>query len=421
MIALVAIAFVFGVLLPTEEEGVFQGKFDSTMSENIENQTQTLNEDLESLDEPSSQSLTSEPQETKIETESLSSDEAIYEILQKSIPPNYVFGNLHHNGLLSGMTVTIIESAEQKASIRFTNQYEGIVKEISLSISPTVVRDLKVGIQDDDGFGNPTGKWLDDSFIITSTDPGLRADTFYFEFGIKVTKDKVYHIVIEPYQNPEPFEIMYVTTFQSNFLGRPLNLEDPDIYSEDLLINSLSYDGSKWVTQDKWPIFVLTYEDGTKDGQPYSLTAPWTIRDSVWVGQTLIPTSDYMVSKIGFVVGKEGNPSAPLLFGIKDSQNNLLAKGKFVEAEHLERFANWVEITLDEPVLFSAGDLYRVFLYSPIPKSDDIYQIYGHEFTYDSQLGFGAERHRLTISHDAGERWAAWNDADALFKFTTVE
>ena len=420
VIALAAITFVIGILLSTEEYGAFQDISDSAFTEDIENQTQTLNDDFESLDQLRSESTTSAHQEIKSEIDPPLNEEPIYKILEKSIPPGYVFGNLHHNSLSLGMTIIEIEDVKQKTSIRFTNQYEGVIKEISLSILPHVERDLKLGIQEDDGFGNPIDKWLEDSFIINSTQPNLRIDTFYFEPGIKVAKDKVYHIVIEPYLNPEPFETMYVITFQSNYPGRPLNLEDPDIYSGDPFINSLFYDGSIWIEKDMWPIFLLTYEDGKKDGQPYSLAAPWTIRSSAYVGQALIPASDYLVSKFGFVVGKEGHPSAPLLFGIKDSQNNLLAQGQFVEEEELLRFKNWVEITLEEPVLFSAGELYRIFLYSSIPKSDDIYQIYGHEFSFDTDLGYGGERHRLTISHDAGESWAAWNDADTLFKITTA-
>ena len=43
------------------------------------------------------------------------------------------------------------------------------------------------------------------------------------------------------------------------------------------------------------------------------------------------------------------------------------------------------------------------------------------EFSFDYDLTYGGLIHRLTISHDYGKTWFAWNDADTIFKLTTAQ
>ena len=403
VIGLIALALVVGIFLPIND-------LQDNENKDIEEQDPPAKEDAQNS-EPS----LPPPSQTKSQTSNQSQD---YEILGKEIPAGYSFGNLLNNGLLSGMALIEIENSDQKVDIRFTGLYDGVLKEITLDILPGNNREIKIGIQEDDGTGKPNGKWSENFFTTTFTDIG-RFDLIEFEQGINLEKGKVYHIIIEPYQNEEPLDSISISTFRDNYPGRPFNMEDPDIYSEDPFFNTLHYDGSEWEVVDMWPIFLLKYEDGRTDGQPYSLAAPWTIRGKVHVGQTLIPASDYLVSKIGIVVGKNGDPPASLYYGIKDSQNNILSEGYFADAENMKSYMNWVELNLDDPILFSAGNLYRIFLYSPIPPDGDSYEIYGDELSLDNQIGYGGERHTLTISHDGGESWAAWKDADVIFTITT--
>ena len=340
-----------------------------------------------------------------------------YDTIDEKVPSGFTFGNVLNNGLLAGMGIISVESPNEKIGIRFTSIYDGIVNEMKLALIVRGNGTLNIGIQEDDGNGFPSNQWIDEP--ITITKETIRFESLKFKQGINLQKGKVYHIILEPSKIEESFTSFDVSLFRDNYLGRPLNLENPDIYSEDPFINSLFYDGTNWEALDQWPMFLLNYEDGKSDGQPYTLAAQWTIRNSTYVGQTLIPSSDYNVSKIGIVIGKKGNPSDALYYGIVDSKNNLLSQGVFSDGENLHRYMNWVEINFDDPLLFSAGELYRIFLYSPIPRGEDSYELYGDELSLDNNLGYGGERHRLTISHDAGERWAAWYDADVIFSITT--
>lgn len=347
--------------------------------------------------------------------------ESEYKILNKEIPPGYSFGNYHRSDMSSGATVTQIYHPNEKASIRFTNQHDGFIKNVTINLSPVTEREIIIGVQEDDGFGFPQGTWLDENaFIINYTAPGTRVDKYVLNDGIKLEKGKVYHIVLESHTTTDPSKPMNLVNFYSNIEGRPLNQVDPDIYSSDPYFNSLFFDGSEWIVENKWPMFMIEYSDGTRDGQPYTLNAAWTVRGKIAIGQSIVPASNYDVSKFGFLISKKGIPPEPLFYGIMDSENNVLATGKFIDQEQIIRKPSWVEITLNESVFFEAGKLYRIYVTSPIPREDNNYQFYGHEFSYDNELGYGGLRHTLTISHDEGQSWSSWNDADATFKITTV-
>ena len=356
------------------------------------------------------------------------------QILRKTIPPNYTFGNFFDNDLLSGMIWSELENSDQIHSIRFTNKQNGEINSITLNLLLHSAREVIVGIQEDDGKGYPSGTWNnEESYVKTVLQS--RQDVNYFELpkGFKVSKDKVYHIVIQmvaissknltsedPTQNIEEETPVLIILYQGNTPHQPFNPEDPDIYWPDPAINSLHYNGVEWTILDHWPTYLLKYVDGTVDGQPYTLKAPWVVRENRAVGQTLIPHSDYKISKLAFVVSKNGNPADDLFYGVKDLNNNLLASGIFAKSDELTKKISFMEISLDDPIDLKAGELYRFYVYSPIPKGDDSYNLFGHEFSFNQTAGYGGQIHRLTTSSDH-EHWGDWYDADVVFAFTTEQ
>lgn len=354
------------------------------------------------------------------------------EILGKTIPPNYKLGNFFDNGLLAGVEWTDLENSEQIHSIRFTNKQAGEISVITLELLVTSTREVIVGIQEDNGAGYPTGTWNNDqSYVKTTLAPTQDKSHFELPQSFKVSKNKVYHIVIQ-LGPPQPDNLISddstkdtaivsdvkVIHYKKNSPYQPFNPEDPDIYWPDSAINSLFYNGTEWAVLDKWPIYLLTFVDGTVDGQPYTLKAHWVVNDKRAAGQTIIPHSDYKVSKFGFVVNKKGNPADDLFYGIKDLKNNLLAGGLFAKSDDLTERLSFIEVTLDEPINLKSGNLYRFYVYSDIPRGDDRYNLFGHEFSLNNTAGYGGEIHRLTTSNDF-EHWGPWYDADAVFALTT--
>jgi len=336
----------------------------------------------------------------------------------KDISEIHEIGNIFDNGLKSGMTSTILDNGNQKASIRFTNSISGKVNAVTLSVSSNSQQQVTIGIQEDDGHGNPTGQWLSEKAVNKTIVSKELDRTFTFSENVMIQENQIYHIVLES-ENANNLDYLKIKHYLANTPHQPYNKSNPDLYLSDPSINSLYFDGKKWHVEEKWPSFLVSFVDGKKIGQPYTLAAGWVIRDKTWVGQTIIPSSDYNISKISFVVGKEGNPDQPLYYGIQDEDGNILSNGFFTESNQLSWRNNWVGISLEEPLFLKSEKLYRIYLYSSIPKTEEFYRIYGHEYSFDYDIGYGELRHRLTISHDGGKIWSAWKDADTIFKLTT--
>ena len=351
------------------------------------------------------------------------------DLLRKNVPPNYKFGNFFDNGLKVGITSTILEN-DQMHSIRFTNQNNGEIVSVKLHLLVLSKKEVTVGLQEDNGSGFPSGSWISqESFVNSIIPPREENYEFNFQSGIPVSKDKVYHIVIklvpnnfsttqqEIKENEDlPFSVIHYKGHTSHL---PFNPEDPDIYLPDPAINSLEYDGNNWSVLEKWPSFLLTYDDGKVHGQPYTLKAHWAVQQNIAAGQAIIPHSDYKISNFAFLVNKEKTPTDDLHYGIRDKDNNLLNSGLFAKSEDLTKTLEFVEISLEEPIDMNAGQVYRFYIYSSTLKKDGHYNLWGHEFSYDTSLGYGGEIHRLTTSK-YHEVWGPWRDADAIFYFTTA-
>jgi hypothetical protein len=342
-------------------------------------------------------------------------------ILNKQIPPGYVMGFPVDAGLMHGMNVIFIRNSYEKVSIRFTAEQSGTATKLVIygyasQGQPTV----RVGLQEDNG-GNPKGQWIGDNAfgnVELSSSSGFK--TVQLQTAASITEGQIYHIVVEA---PESSlgGAAAIITYQGNGAAQPFNPDDPDIVWSDQRMNTLSYDGNNWQEQNKWPIFVVEYSDDTLEGQPYSISAPWVIYDSTYVGQTIIPASDYEVGKIAFDVSvKASAPQDKLYYQIRDINNDILTDGQFAQPSQLTALQTWTEVTLPTPVTFKAGQLYRVVLLSPQTDLATAYHVYGHEFCYNPLIGYGSLQHQLTSSYDGGATWIENDDADAIFKLTTT-
>jgi len=230
-------------------------------------------------------------------------------------------------------------------------------------------------------------------------------------------ENEIYHIVIEIDEKTIERNF-FLITYNDNWPFTPFNHKDPDNTWEDNAINTLFFDGTSWAIQDKWPIYVIEHFDGTSDGQPYSLMAPWIIRGSSMVGQVVKPFSSYLVDEFAFVVSLDGNPTDNLYYAIYDAENNILRNGTFATPDELTKKKSWQQVKLKSPLPLESGDLYRFILSSPNTDSKNPYKVYGHEFMLDQTLGYGSVKHHLTKSSN-GIQWSKWYDADTAFKLIT--
>lgn len=343
-------------------------------------------------------------------------------ILNKTIPPGYVMGFPVDGGLIHGMDVLFLSSSSDKASIRFKAKFTGNAERLVLyAFAYKGQPRVRIDIREDEE-GKPKETWLMENAYETLQLPSRQGFiTVQLPSSVRVEKDRVYHILIEAAEDSLNGTAA-LRTYRTNALSQPLNPDDPDILWNDERMGILFYNGVSWRDQGKWPIFVIEYSEGFLEGQPYSLLAPWVVWGSTYVGQTVIPASDYKVGRIAFVISlKSGTPQDKLYYEIRDSKNGILVQGAFAEGDQLTSSQKWVEASLATPVTLKAGQLYRIVLLSPKTSLDSAYYLYGHEFSYNRTIGYGGLQHQLTSTLNGGGTWGENPDADAVFRLTTVE
>ncbi len=358
--------------------------------------------------------------ETTPENQEIESGDDQLKIVNKQIPSGYVMGNPIDIELMSGMSVLFIRNPSERVSFRFTAKFSGEARAVAFNaLSSRGEAKVRAGLQEDNE-GAPKGEWLNGSgFGITQTPSTRSFLTVDLQEKVPITEGRIYHLVIETAEALVEDRISIIT-YMANGFSQPYDEDDPDIVWKDPMIDSLSYDGESWREENMWPIFVVEYSDGKREGQPYSLAAPWVIHGSTYVGQTIIPSSTYKIGSIAFVVALKGEPTDKLYYEIRGPRNEVLAKGTFAEASQLTFRKKWIEVPIP-PITLKAGELYRVVLLSPGTDLENPYHLYGHEFCYDSAIGYGGPQHRLTSSYNAGSTWIDNLDADAIFKLTTTD
>ena len=384
-----------------------------------ENGTSTLPQDILQSDSSSSQLAQAQNNAGSSESNTDPHPEDTIGAIPPLNRPKAV-GNVADIDLRTGMNTLFLTSPDERVSVRFTAKYSGDVSTVSLALqSLGPVDGLVMGLQKDNG-GLPSGEWMNATAFGTGTEVEKegRFATAQLQQSAPLTTGEVYHVVIEN-AGANPDDATLVTTYRANALAQPFNDEDPDVLWPDNSMTVLFYDGMEWKDQNVWPIFAIGYSDGRLEGQPYSLAAQWVIFEDRYVGQTFVAASHYSVEKMAFVAGLRGEPKDNLYYQVMDSSDNVLATGQFATAQELTTSKQWVEVTFEDPLLFVAGESYRMVFLSPRTDLDNPYHIFGHEFSYSKGIGYGGPGHHLTISYDGGVVWSQWDDADAIFRLDT--
>ncbi len=340
-------------------------------------------------------------------------------ILGGTAPSNYTFGNIIDGGLISGMTWLDV-SQGYAASFRFTAPKSGTVTQVMVhGQNLSGIPHIEVGLQQD-ASGDPSGQWLggQSNFGVANNLPELGWVTIGLPSPVQVQKGQVLHVVVEA--TPDSTGDFGVTVYPGYEPYQPLNATNPDLNWRDNQINSLKEVGSTWTVENKYPVFTLNLADGSAMGQPYSLAAPWGIFGGTYVGQEMIPTMNYNLGKIAFVIATNGLPKDSLYYTIYDASNNVLAHGNFSSPRNLGVVYVWQSVTLPQPVSLTAGHLYRIVLSSPGSDKTGLWQLIGFEFSSNYSIGYGGLQNEITSSLDAGSSWSPWYDADAMFRFTTA-
>lgn len=364
------------------------------------------------------------------ETDPVDNNDDVEIIDVSSLTQKRTVGNILDVGLISGMSAIFIHDNDDMLSVRFTSKYSGEVTNVVTyfqqdgSANPK----LEVGLQADDGNGNPMGSWIsDDSFgVLTNNRDGFAATEL--QNPALLEEGKIYHLVVKipastsaPGTEQTPLSRIPMIVYNTNMPYLPLNENKTDILWPDSAINTLYFNGKVWREENHWPLFAIKFDDGRSLGQPYSVAAPWIIHGPRHVGQTIIPSDTYLLEKFAFVVNSKGGSQDKLYYQVRNAENEVLAAGIFAENGTLGTNKKWVEASLVTPVVLKESQLYRIALFSPNTAEANSYQVYGHEFSYDVDLGYGGTIQMLAASYSSGRNWERWEDADSIFRLEVYE
>lgn len=285
-----------------------------------------------------------------------------------------VFANYYGNQFAIDdlSSVEQISSTVHALSYRFTAQNSKTLSDIRLYAkvagSPTY---YKVSLCNDLN-GYPDG-------IISSTDvySGSANSGKWLIANVPdifIVAGNVYHIMFSTTTDSVP-NIVSSSNYISLRRGSPLNSLIPQNNITDIHANFLDYgitNLNNWTIRNLQPVYLLTYTDGSSDGQPYvsqtSVGSGYSIAGSTWTGtQFETENSTRAVTKIEFYLKKYGNANDSLYYELHgpDNFSLCLESGTFAASCDVATTFSWIGKNLDNKHIFFPNSKYWVMLKSP--------------------------------------------------------
>jgi len=314
---------------------------------------------------------------------------------------------------------TSLKYTDQKWAFRFTAQNSGQVSKAYVYIEkvegdfhPT----YRLGIQADDGAGNPDGTWLA-SDLIQFTEIGW----WWVPLDAQLTAGNIYYIVIE-YHDGAVSE----TDYAAWLTIKPNNLMIPKGNTADSQQCYKHYkEGSwNWYFPDHQGIYAIEYSDGTYEGQPYGDN--WAYISQNWTHSQIFQTESFyrVINSIAVRVSTNYESSAPpedhLYYEIRDHNENVLRSGILCDKSDAPQLAkynySWKYVSFSELQL-NKNDTYRIVFKSPNTTHTNRWHIQANnsrdsslppltETTYQGILGYRA------YSSDGGITWSPEYSSD---------
>ncbi|MFH1188836.1 MAG: LamG-like jellyroll fold domain-containing protein [bacterium] len=312
-----------------------------------------------------------------------------------------------------------INNDNRKLSYRFTAQSSKTVDRVSIyQEASSGTSTFRVGIQVDDGSGNPSG-----TFLGSATYSGGNGwNTINISPDVDVTSGGTYHIVIERDSGSGSRQYRY--SLPDNNITSYDNTDD---VAMDVLWTANG--GGSWIVQGWQPIYILQFTDGFSDGNPYydSLqddTTYTVIYGNQQFGENFTVTGgDKQVSALGFYVRKRssGIPEDDLYATVYDmSLGEDIDSGVVVPAGAILQTFSWQSLHFAANLTLTDGHQYRISLSSPNTTITNGYDIYVMQTANSSiyyNTGYGETLARYCRSTTGGSSWTYYNYYDMAFRF----
>ncbi len=350
------------------------------------------------------------------------------EIKLTTLPP--VPGDIYGNSFLVKSTggIGAMQDNQRWTSLRFTAQATKTVNALRVYLqtengtSPT----YRYGLQANSG-SNPSGVWLGAAnqgygdFQATTT--GWQ--TINLNQNVNLTSGTVYHLVIK-HQSGTVNNGRYVELRKSSPHNQRIPYNNVTDSNSNVLWTSNS--GGSWTAQDAQPIYVLNYNDGTFEGDPYYQSNIAKIANTNFHGEIFtLAGGNSTVSSIGFYTRKKpasGDPQDDLHVILYDvTTSTELANKVLVTIANITTTFTWHEINFDSPINLINGHQYRIYLTNPGSPLGRPYQIYVMDNTNqasDNGINYLGTNSSYIFSNNSGGAWTIRNYQDTVFRFGTL-
>ncbi|MDD5567513.1 MAG: hypothetical protein PHH01_04940 [Patescibacteria group bacterium] len=336
----------------------------------------------------------------------------------------FVTSGVTSMGSLNGSTL--------RAGLSFTDQSGGELSAFriylqTVSSSPT----YRFGIQSDSS-GNPSGTWLSGSSTssyvdVAPTSTGWNTFTLASTGKPTLVAGTVYHIVVQ-YVSGTIGAGNLIAIRRTAIRNQRIPYRD----TADTASNTEWYNGASWADQGAQPVYFLDYTSATDEGDPSDTATLYNIYTNAGttynygekfvmydVGRT-VTTIGLYTFKLGLSCG---NPSADLLYDIRDSSDTQLASGTLVAAGTVTGTARWWDATLSSPINLYGGQTYRVYFYSAATTACS-YRAYGITSTNSAEYnaitynGTSSRNGSCTTTCTSDANWTYLDNQDITFRFT---
>ena len=320
--------------------------------------------------------------------------------------------------VLSAVSMGYIDAINKKASLRFTAQTSKSVTSFRVYISnnQSGSKAYRYGIQRDNA-GIPDGTWLGyRDLTISGGSTGWQ--TVALASNINVTAGTVYHIVVQPVDNPSNSLSLRAT--------QPCNRMIPYDQASDPNSNTLFYDGTGWTVQGYQPVYFLVYSDNTYEGNPCSLPAYGSIYGSTCESERLtISGGDKAIAQVDVYLKKEGNPPNNcnfVLYNVTDAVE--VASGTIATPSQVTTSYAWCTYSLSTCKTLVEGKQYRLYLKTTGGTSSNRYIWHMPFNTSAADLNsrnYDGTNSLNQTSTDGGLSWTQdWPNYDATFRFALL-
>ena len=266
-----------------------------------------------------------------------------------------------------------LNNPNYRISLRFTANHSGNVNQLRVFLSQARNGQqifFRYGLQSDvNGF--PSGNFISSAIANFST---TGWQTINLPSPAQVTAGTIYHLVVIYDSGLLPSNQRYLDLRAST----PLNYLIPQNMTTDNFLNTLRFDGSAWELRNQQPVYVLGFDNGQYEGNPYDSQAYRNIFSNRVEGEKFSLSSERSIVGVGLYLAKNNQqlPDDSLYVNLQDlTSGQTLVNEAFVLPEEVETSFAWINHHFASSITLLAGHQFSLVFSSPSSNNSSYFRI----------------------------------------------